>query len=183
MKSTGKAKKKTAKKAIEKTTPGKGEPGASREVKTSGLLTREMIKTIEDLFEQHSFLDHIAIEMGVHAQRFREWVRRGEREGEGIYADFAAAVARGRRRAEERELRRLDAAVWPSGKPDWNAAKWKLEKMNPAAYGPRSTTVNVASLERFMKLVEDDAERGEHPGFVSLERIYELGIEALSEEA
>ena len=153
--------------------------GGSREVKTSGLLTREIVDRVEELIAERGFIAHVAVEFGVHPQRLHEWVRRGEREGVGIYHDFSIAVAKGRARAEAEELKSINSGVLVSGEHDWKARAWKLEKMNPAVYGSRSTTVNVAPLDRLMKLVEAEAL---DEGSITIERLYELGIAALTEE-
>lgn len=165
------------------TKPAAVKSGRSRETKTSGLLTRAIVDRVAGLIEKHGFVAHVAAELGVHRQRFDEWAKRGERETSGIYRDFALAVARGRAAAESKRLAVVGTGMLASGVPDWKAAAWQLEKMNPSAFGPRSTTVNVAPLERFMKLLDAEPDHAEHAGCVGRERLYELGIEALSEEA
>lgn len=172
--------KKTTKKTSASAKPRR-KTGRSREAKTSGLLTRALVDRVEELVVEKGFLAHVAAELGVHRQRFHEWVARGEREPRGLYREFADAVQRGRAKAEEAELHKMSA--YAAHEADWKASAWKLEKMNPSTFGTRTTTVTIGPLERMMKLVEEEAKTSKQPGFVSLERLYELSIAALEEEA
>lgn len=132
------------------------------------LISAELVDAIEDIVARVGFLSHAAAELGIHEKTLFTWCRRGEAEGEGIYFDFAQAVARGKHRAEANELERLDRRA--SKENDWKASAWKLEKMNRRVYGELSKD---AGIDAFNRLVDALADRCEKNGTIGKADVYE----------
>lgn len=104
-------------------------------------LTSEIIAAIEELITGGLPLKHAVAQLGLSHSTFRKQVDRGNTDLEegraSIFADLAAAVARGRAARTDRWVKMLQI---PNAKGDLNpnALMFLLERLEPKDFGPSS---------------------------------------------
>jgi len=94
-------------------------------------LTAETSELILDCMRAGNYLETAAGLAGCTASCIREWLRRGRREGSGIYFDFFAAYKKATALAEAQALETIRFA------PEWQATAWRLERRYPDRWGRR----------------------------------------------
>lgn len=111
---------------------------APRTVGRPTKLTAQLGRKIAQLLEKGWFLSHVAAEVGLADSTLRKWIDDGEKaDAEPEAAEFSAACARARARAERKILARIErkTARWRSkAAGDWKPDQWRLAIMNPAIY-------------------------------------------------
>lgn len=68
---------------------------------------------------------------GISRETLRDWINRGEREGEGIYYNFSCAIKKDIATAAGGLL----ATIRRAGQEQWQANAWILERRHPEAFG------------------------------------------------
>jgi hypothetical protein len=81
-----------------------------------------------------AFKQHAAQAAGVSARAVDEWLKLG-RDGDKRYAEFACDVDRTIAEDAIRNLAVVSAAALKTGKGDWKAAAWLLERKYPKLFG------------------------------------------------
>jgi transposase len=89
---------------------------------------------IVDVIRAGNFVQTAAEYAGVDRSTVYDWVRRGERERQGPYREFAEQVRKALADAEVRDLAIISKAA---GEGQWQAAAWRLERKFPERYGRR----------------------------------------------
>jgi len=122
-------------------------------------LTPEVQEKIAALLMRGNFIETAAAAAGVTATSVRTWLRRGNaerlrtesgdpREGERVYADFAAAVEYAQAIGEARHVKIIDDAAQAG---TYRASTWMLERMYPERWGKREVIdveVDLGTLRR-----------------------------------
>src|SRR5580658_5839288 len=70
---------------------------------------------------------------GISPETLRNWMRRGENEGEGPYVEFAAAI----KQAEASACLKALGTIRTAMESQWQAAAWFLERKRPKEWGKR----------------------------------------------
>lgn len=100
-------------------------------------LTPEIQRRIVTLLRAGNFIEITSQSVGITKETFYQWMKRGEREREGIYADFAAEVTAALAQAESRAV----AVIAKAAEHHWQAAAWYLERRAPTRWGRQSKPV------------------------------------------
>jgi hypothetical protein len=80
-----------------------------------------------------NYLETAASYAGISKDTLYRWLRRGAKEKQGPYRDFAEAVRKAMADAEVRDVARVAQAA----EKNWQAAAWRLERKFPAKWGRR----------------------------------------------
>ena len=99
-------------------------------------LTPETHALIVRLIGAGNYLETAAASAGVSSSTMREWLRRGAREEDGIYAELADAVSKATGEAEAKDVIQISKAAADG---EWRAAAWKLERRYPERFGQKLT--------------------------------------------
>ena len=91
-------------------------------------LTPEVQSRIVDLVRAGNYLETAAAAAGIAARTMRDWVRRGATDEDGIYREFADAIAVAHAEAEALAIQIVNRAARDG---DWRAVAWKLERTRP----------------------------------------------------
>lgn len=78
--------------------------------------------------------------VGINPDTYYEWMKRGEKTGDGnaIYREFRAAVLEARASAEIESVARIRVS---GQKGDWKADAWYLERSHPERWGKQRVEV------------------------------------------
>ena len=89
--------------------------------------TPEVAQRIVDAIAAGNFLETAAAYGGISYECFNQWIRRGERETDGIYCGFLQDVHEAKAKAEVT----LVATIKKASTNDWKAAGWLLTSRYP----------------------------------------------------
>jgi len=81
--------------------------------------------------------------VGINPDTYYEWMKRGEKTGEGntIYREFRNAVLEARASAEIESVARIRVS---GQKGNWKADAWYLERSHPERWGKQRTSVEIS---------------------------------------
>src|SRR3954463_5396786 len=96
-------------------------------------LTTELQEQILRGLRLGNFIATMCSFLTLDKSTFYEWIKRGEREQEGIYTDFKMAVDKAQAEAEAKLLMQISN----SATSDWMASAWKLERKYASRYALR----------------------------------------------
>lgn len=97
------------------------------------LLTPEVQRELCKLIAAGNYAVQAAKQLKISEQDYYGWIRRGMRDSEGIYHDFAMEVLRAEAISEHRAL----ATISKNATSDWKAAGWWLERRFPKRWAMR----------------------------------------------
>jgi transposase len=89
--------------------------------------TPEVTQRIVNAIAAGNFLETAAAYGGISYECFNQWIRRGERETDGIYFQFLQDVHEAKAKAEVT----LVATIKRASTKDWKAAGWMLSRRYP----------------------------------------------------
>lgn len=96
-------------------------------------LTKEIQDTICKAIRAGAYIETASALAGLDKTTFYDWLRRGEREQEGIYFDFSHSIKKAIAEAEMRDILRIDQAA----QENWTASAWRLERRFPQRWGKK----------------------------------------------
>ncbi len=96
-------------------------------------LTPETQEKICAFIRQGNYTEVACNVCGVGTRTYYDWIERGKKEPDSIYADFIRAVEKAK---AEREVK-LALTIERHAKTDWRAAAFKLERMHPERWAAR----------------------------------------------
>ncbi len=92
-------------------------------------------ETIISLVRRGNFVETAAAFAGVTARTVRNWIAKGKRRDQPVFAEFRRRILQAKAEAEIQDLDKL------SRDPAWQAIAWRLERRNPKRWAhPRSAT-------------------------------------------
>ena len=95
-------------------------------------LTSQIQNRIVALLEEDNYRETAADKGGIARSTFYNWMKRGEKEGDGIYHEFSKAVLKAEAKAEVDDIAHIRA-----GNENWQARAWIRERKNPDRWGKK----------------------------------------------
>lgn len=109
-------------------------------------LTPELAAQITKYVRAGAYIETAAAACGLSKDTFYEWLKRGNKEKTGPFAEFTDAINKAMAASEIGDLVRIGVA----SKKSWQAAAWRLERRFPQKY----------ALGRRLPGDDEDDERG-----------------------
>ena len=98
-------------------------------------LTPELLRRLTMLLRAGNFVEVATEAVGITKETFYQWLKRGQRDTEGVYHEFATEVHAARAQAECRAV----AVIAKASEHHWQAAAWFLERSAPGRWGRTSS--------------------------------------------
>lgn len=96
-------------------------------------LNEEIIETIKAALLIGNYFETACALAGVHKNSGYDWLKRGHKEPDTLFATFLGAVEWAQAEAENRDIKQLE--VW--SKENWQVTAWRLERRHPKRWGRR----------------------------------------------
>lgn len=119
-------------------------------------LNRELIEKAYRYVAAGNYIETVCVYLGISKNTWYTWLKKGEKQRQGIYRDFYDAIKKAEAEAEMRNV----AIIQEAARDTWQAAAWFLERKYPERWGKRETTIEDIQkkqnemLERISKIVE-----------------------------
>lgn len=97
-------------------------------------LTPAIQARIVEVIAAGNYLETAAAHAGINKQTLHKWLSWGERQGRGLYKQFAEAVRKAQADSETRDVLLISKAAQEGA---WQAAAWMLERKHPARWARR----------------------------------------------
>lgn len=94
-------------------------------------LTPEVQEKIVSVIRRGNYIETAAAYAGIAKQTLYNWLRAGERDGEGPCYEFMIEVQKAMAESEIRDLAQVELA----SRDNWQAAAWRLERRFPKRWG------------------------------------------------
>jgi hypothetical protein len=130
-----------------KNTPDKESKNAAPKAFKKGMgrpsdITPELIEEICKYLKAGNYIETACAMVDIAKPTLYEWLKKGNREEQGIYRDFLNAVKRAQATAEVRDV----TIIAKASENQWQAAAWRLERKFPDRWG-RSVKVEMNDIE------------------------------------
>jgi hypothetical protein len=99
------------------------------------ILTPEIQEKIVQCILRGAYVETAVTYAGVSKQAFYNWLKRGNREKEGIYRRFVDAIEKAMSESELTDILIVDKSAKGG---QWQAAAWRLERRFPQRWGRRT---------------------------------------------
>lgn len=98
-------------------------------------ITEELVKTITEYIKAGNYPEVAASLAGVSRATFYNWLKKGHEHKTGIHHDFLDSIKEAEDYAEAAAVERIRR----SGKDNWTALAWWLERKHPQKWGRQQT--------------------------------------------
>lgn len=98
-------------------------------------ITEELVKTITEYIKAGNYPEVAASLAGVSRATFYNWLKKGHKHKTGIHHDFLDSIKEAEDYAEAAAVERIRR----SGKDNWTALAWWLERKHPQKWGRQQT--------------------------------------------
>lgn len=103
-----------------------------RPSKAEQVLTPDVIEAVGTLLLEGNYQETVCDFLGIHRTTWYDWIQRGEREPDTVYAEFSYTVKKAQAGAEIMLLRQIR-----QGFEGWQSKAWISERRFPERWGKR----------------------------------------------
>lgn len=132
-------------KAPKKAGPKKGEGGRPTK------LTKELQDKICHSILIGCYVETAVQAAGIHKDTFYEWLKKGNKQKQGIYKDFTDAVNQSIADSEKRDVSIIDKAGQLG---DWRAVAWRLERKHQTRWGYKQKIEHEGKVDVYSHLMD-----------------------------
>lgn len=100
-------------------------------------LNQEMIEKAYKYIAAGNYVETVCEYLGISKNTWYVWLRKGEKQKQGVYRDFYDAIKKAEAEAEMRNV----AIIQKAAQDTWQAAAWFLERKYPERWGKRDTAL------------------------------------------
>lgn len=94
-------------------------------------LTPDLQKKITDAVRAGNYIETAAAYAGISKVTLYDWMKRGNKNQNGIFRDFLNAIEKAMAESEVRDV----ALIAKAAQENWQAAAWRLERKNYERWG------------------------------------------------